>query len=48
MVRKWSEDPSGGPEVFGRPSPRSGSGRETLPVVRKWLRDPQGGPKVVG
>ena len=33
-VRKWLADPPGGPEIVGRPSQRSGSGRKTLSVVR--------------
>ena len=33
-VQKWSGDPPGIPEVLGRPSSRSGIGRETLPEVQ--------------
>ena len=47
MVLIWSGDPCGDPEVVGRPSRWSGSGRETLPEVRKWSGDPLGGLKVV-
>ena len=34
--------------MVGRPSCRSGSGRETLPEVLKWSGDPPGGLEVVG
>ena len=34
-VRKWSGDPSGGPEVVWGPYRRSGSGRGTILEVRK-------------
>ena len=34
--------------MVGRPSWRSGSGRETLPKFWKWLGDPIEGPEVVG
>ena len=47
MVRKWSGDPTACPEVVGRPSRRSGSGRETLPQVQKWSGDSPDGPEVV-
>ena len=35
-VLKWSGDPPGGPELVGRPSPRSGSGREILTEMWNW------------
>ena len=54
----WSGDHLGGPkvigtpfgipEVVGRPSCRSGSGRETLSQVQKWSGDFPAGPEVVG
>ena len=36
--------PPGGPGVVGKPSLRSGSGREALPEVLEWSRGPPGGP----
>ena len=35
FVREWSGGHSGCPEVLGRPSRMSGSGRETIPDLRK-------------
>ena len=35
FVREWSGGHSGCPEVLGRPSRMSGSGRETIPDFRK-------------
>ena len=35
-VLKWSGDPPGEPELVGRPSPRSGMGREILTEVWNW------------
>ena len=40
-------DPSGGPNVVGRPSRRSGSGREALLKVGVWSGGSPGGPGVV-
>ena len=57
-VREWSGGPQGYLGVVGRPSRRSGSGREalkiiwewsgTLPDVRDWSGFPPGCPGVVG
>ena len=47
-VREWSGSPSGGPGVVGRPSQKSGSGREALLEVWELLRAPPGGPEVAG
>ena len=41
-------DSHGGLELFGRPSLRSGTGRETLPEIWKWSGDHPGGLKLVG
>ena len=55
--RKWLGGPLKGPEVVGRPSRWSESGRkayrrsgrvfETLPEVRKWSSGPPEDPEVV-
>ena len=34
VVRNWTRDPPGSPELVGRPSRRFGSGRESLTEVR--------------
>ena len=36
-VREWSKGYSKCPQVVGRPSRMSRSGREALPDVREWL-----------
>ena len=41
-------DPPEGVELVGRPSRRSGSGLETLPLIYKWSGDSIGGLEVVG
>ena len=58
MVRNWSGDPPGGPELVGKPSRRCGSIWDNRPEFRKWSRypskfrnwsgDPTGGPEVDG
>ena len=35
-VRQWSGGPPESPAMVGRPSQRSGSGREAHPDVRRW------------
>ena len=40
VVRNWSKDSLGGPELVERPSQRSLTGWETLTEVWKWTRDP--------
>ena len=47
-VQNWSGDATGGPEVGGVASRRSGSGRGTFLKVRKWSGDHPGGPGMVG
>ena len=34
--------------MVGRPSRRSGNGREAHPVVQEWSGGPHGGPGLVG
>ena len=36
VVREWSRGPPRCPEVVGRPTWMSGSGREALPDIREW------------
>ena len=47
-MSEWSGGPPGCPEVAGRPSRMSGSGREALPDVREWSGGPPECPAVVG
>ena len=46
-VRAWLGGPPRGPAVVGKPSRRTGSGREALPVVRESFGGPRRDPGVV-
>ena len=42
VVLEWSRSNHDYPGVVGRPSRKSGTGREALPDVREWLGGPPG------
>ena len=48
VVREWSRDLPGFPEVGRRPSWMSGSCREALPDLQEWSVDPPGCPAELG